>query len=254
MQGEWKVIGMSKYPELYTWSLKNAKKYGEVDRWRASHKENEKCTRAIEEAIRRDFDGMHLKDTCAKSVIDQFGFDRVGFVLRNTLQQLCYDGRFSPNNVEWANKMHIPDSNKCSEYVVRSHPTILNGFVDEAREEWRKLGLFDQSHCSQDEQDRNYQNKVVVLSPNALVEECKTPDNQLFFATGGFGCHPDKMGRKVYGYFLNDGEHTHFNRSEIIGVLKDEFLPDWAKEELSEQTEETADEEECESEGMGGIS
>jgi len=38
----------------------------------------------------------------------------------------------------------------------------------------------------------------------------------------------------VFGYFLKDGEETQYNRSDFVGVLKDEHLPDWAKEKLEE--------------------
>lgn len=245
---------MSKYVPLYTWSLDNAKQYNEVDRWRASYRENEKCARAIEDAIRRDFDGMHLKGSCARTVIDQFGFDRVGFVLRNTLQQSSHDGRYSSSNMLWAKSMHIPESNLRSEFVVRSHPAILNGFVDEAREEWNKLGLFNQSHCVEGKEGHYYEGKLLAISPRALKEEYKTPEDQLFFATGGFGCHPEKIGTKVFGYFLKDGEKTHFLRSDIVGVLKDEYIPDWAREKLSDQSEESEDIGEDESEGIGVIS
>ena len=42
---------------------------------------------AIEKAINRDFDGMYLNPDCAKGVIDKYGFDRVNYVLANTLKE-----------------------------------------------------------------------------------------------------------------------------------------------------------------------
>lgn len=75
---------------LYLGSISEAKRQNEVALWRASHLENISCKQAIEEAIRRDFDGMHLDRDCARSVIDKFGFKRVGWVLSATLQQKHY--------------------------------------------------------------------------------------------------------------------------------------------------------------------
>ncbi|MBR2881133.1 MAG: DUF3849 domain-containing protein, partial [Prevotella sp.] len=88
----------SDYPYLYLNSLREAKRYDEVPKWRESHKLNVACKDAIEEAIRNGFDGMHLDKDCAKGVIEDYGFKRVGWVLSNTIQQKNDDGRFSPYN------------------------------------------------------------------------------------------------------------------------------------------------------------
>ena len=68
----------------------------------------------------------------------------------------------------------------------------------------------------------------------ALNEEYWSPENQLWLATGGFGCDPNASGRAVYATCLYDGEETRWNRHQIVGVLKDEFMPDWAREKLDE--------------------
>lgn len=80
--------------EMYPYTAKEARDRGELELWRANFRSNCACAGAIELAIRMDFDGMHLKDGCAKSVIDQYGYKRVGFVLANTLQMQSYDGRY----------------------------------------------------------------------------------------------------------------------------------------------------------------
>ena len=64
---------------LYLSTFAEAKRQNEVALWRASHLENIACKQAIEESIRRGFDGMHLDRDCARSVIDNFGFKRVGW-------------------------------------------------------------------------------------------------------------------------------------------------------------------------------
>lgn len=230
---------MPKYPPLYIYSLDNARHVGEVNQWRESHKVNVECARAIEDAIKRDYQNNVLDKGCAKSVIDAYGFARVNFILQNSLQQCLWDERFSLSNREWAKSMHIPKSNVRSEYRINAHSVILNGFIDEARDEWNKLSLYDNSHCKNSDEVDNYVGKVLVLSPNALNDEYKTPEDQLFYATGGFGCYPDKIGTKVFGFFLKDDEHCNWARSEFIGVIKDENMPDWAREkvEIFEQSQ-----------------
>ncbi len=53
-------------------------------------------------------------------------------------------------------------------------------------------------------------------------------------ACSGFGCSPTASGRAVYATCLGDGENARWDRSDFIGVLKDEFLPDWARTKLEE--------------------
>ncbi len=57
---------------MYPYTAKEARDRGELEVWRANFRTNCACAGAIELAIHRDFDGMYLKDGCAKSVIDQY--------------------------------------------------------------------------------------------------------------------------------------------------------------------------------------
>ena len=59
---------------MYPYTAKEARDRGELEVWRANFRTNCACAGAIELAIHRDFDGMYLKDGCAKSVIDQYGY------------------------------------------------------------------------------------------------------------------------------------------------------------------------------------
>ncbi|WP_195377266.1 DUF3849 domain-containing protein [Anaerotruncus rubiinfantis] len=76
---------------LYPGSIEYARQHKEIALWRESWKANVACKKAIEEAIRHDFDGMHLNSDCADGVIAEYGFKRVNFVLANTIQEksLC---------------------------------------------------------------------------------------------------------------------------------------------------------------------
>ena len=93
---------------LYPYSAKEARKRGELTLWRESYRANISCKAAIEQAIRRNFDGMHLKTDCAKEVLAEFGYKRTAFVLANTLQELSHDGRFSPANKAWSKGVYVP--------------------------------------------------------------------------------------------------------------------------------------------------
>ena len=111
----------------------------------------------------------------------------------------------------------------------------MDGFVDLYRKEYRALGLFGAEHCEPDSfSDLDYEGRVLVLSPDTLRESCWRQEDQLWLAHDGFGCTPHAIGRSVRCTCLGDGEETRWNRSEFIGVLKEEYLPDWAREKLEE--------------------
>ena len=114
----------------------------------------------------------------------------------------------------------------------------------------------------------NYSGQVVVLDPTIFKDEYKKPENQLFYAKFGNGCRPDALGTKVYGQCLHSGRECYYRRSEILGVMKLELVPEWAREKVMEITfkaeekeqkveeqaeDESEDESEEESETVGQI-
>ena len=232
---------------LYKHSRKEAFALNELEAWRESYHENRDCAKAIEDAIDANYHDNVLGDGTG-DVIARYGFDRVNWVLANTVQWKHTDGRFSDKNREWANGFFIPNDENRINFLVNSHPGLVDLFTNQTRRAWKKLGLFDGFHCT-DETD--YTGKLLIMRADSLKEEYRTPDFQLFFAKGGFGCREDTLGRKVFGAFLKDGEETSFTRSDFIGVIKDEFIPDWAKEKLDELQNPNGDE--TEGIDLGGI-
>jgi hypothetical protein len=94
------------------------------------------------------------------------------------------------------------------------------------------LGLFDREYCDPGLWDADLVGRVLVLSPDSLKEEAWTETNQLWLASGGFGCRPNARGRAVYAVCLGDGEEARWNRSDFLGVLDERYLPDWARQKL----------------------
>ena len=222
---------------LYPYSVKEARERNELSLWRESHRANIACRGAIEDAIRRSFDGMHLDKDCITPVLDEYGYKRTAWVLANTLHELEWDGRFSPANKQWAERRCIPqDERHNAAITVRSHPAVLDGFVTLYRKAYQKLGLFGSEHCFGDRAEQDYTAKVLVLSPDTLKESFWSQENQLWYAHDGFGCSPHAIGRSVRCTCLGDGEMTRWNRDEFIGVLDEQFLPEWAQEKLAELT------------------
>ena len=223
---------------LYKYSLETAKRDGEIDAWRESRNENIRCRDFLDEQVREKFDGFRLPDECAENAIKEFGYDRTMWVIANTILERHGDGRFHRENNDWAKKLAIPPSGRNHEFSLHSHSCIVDGLASDVRKMYAALGLFSKEHTIQTDEPQDYTGKLLIIRPDVLKEESRTPENQLFLASGGFGCSPDKAGRKVMGQFLIDGEKTHFYRQDFIGVIADEHIPDWAREKLSELSNE----------------
>ena len=221
---------MSEYVPLYLYSLQNAEEMDEVKQWRESHRENCKCANDITEAIHDNYHNDRLED-CVQPLIEKYGFDRVNWVIANTICEGIHDGRYSPENKKWARSFDVMKDDHNWLFCATSHPGLVNLFADQLRAAWNELGLFDRAAVTD---EINYEDKLLILKPTVLKYEYRKPDFQLFFATDGFGCDPKKVGAKVFGFFLKDDEHTSFRRNDFYGVANDAALPEWALERLNE--------------------
>ncbi len=125
-----------KYPASY------ARENNELDTYRASNKANTACKEAIEKTISAHYSENSLHPGGVKEVADQFGLDRVLYVLANTVRQFDHDGRISDDNKRWAKTVPVfenPDafgSDRNCYFVVNSHPGLTDLFVTQARREY----------------------------------------------------------------------------------------------------------------------
>ena len=126
---------------LYRKTIDAARKAGELLLWKDSFQANILCRIAIENEIRQHFDGMHLDKDCAGRVMNEFGPERVKYVLSATLQDKDYDGRFSRSNKEWGRQTEITPSTRNSEFAVQSHPAVLDGFISDFRAACQEHGM-----------------------------------------------------------------------------------------------------------------
>ena len=84
--------------------------------------------------------------------------------------------------------------------------------------------------------------KVVVIKPEILHREYRRATCQLQLCTGGFGASPNSRGSACYGTQLYSGKTSRFERSDILGTIAPEKLPEWAKHylEIVRQAEKKA--------------
>ncbi len=219
---------------LYKFSFSEAKRNNEVEEFRESLRENIRCRDFLDHEIGEKFDGMYLPSECTENAVKEFGYDRTMWVVANTINERQGDGRFHRANREWAESFHIPDDRRNYEFALRSHSCIVDGLADDVRKMYVNLKLFSGEHIVQSDEPQDYKGKLLVIRADVLKEECRTPENQLFLASGGFGCSPDSSGRKVFGQFLNDGEKTHFYREDFAGIIDEQHIPQWATEKMEQ--------------------
>ena len=134
------------YLPVYQQTLQYAMEHGAADDYLDSRKLNIDCKKAIEETIREHFDGMRLSLEDSGGVLEQFGMERVSYVLANTLRHLSEDGRFSRDNRVWADGIEVMENihrgmDMNLDYLVNSHPAVLDGYIHLVRGEIRMLDV-----------------------------------------------------------------------------------------------------------------
>ena len=202
--------------------------------WDMSFRENVSCARDIETAIRETAG----RDD-ASPIIKKYGFKRTMYVLAHSLNILGQKGVPTDESKAWAAQIRVTDFGDFGRYfMVDTAIPDLEEFIREVQAAYKELGLFDREQRDPAFWNTELTGKVLVLSTDSLKESAWSQENQLWIATGGFGCRPDARGRAIFATCLWDGERTRWNRSDFIGVLDDRFLPEWARSKLEKLTAE----------------
>ncbi len=142
------------HEKIYKYTAAYARENEALDAYRRSRITNIECRKAIETAVRENFDGQHLNADTARGVMEQFGPERLSFILAATVEYKSFDGRFSPATKAWASHiqqdivekegmdecvLYLSDRDAVSGYVVNTHPAILDGFINQTRRELARL-------------------------------------------------------------------------------------------------------------------
>ena len=105
------------------------------------------------------------------------------------------------------------------------------------REEVEKLDIpvtvITQADCIPDHYKNDINGKIIAINPAILKPEYQRADRQLFLVTGGFGASANSRGSAVFCKNLYDGKITRYERMDVLGEVKPERMPDWAKEKAA---------------------
>lgn len=130
---------------LYIYPVSYAREHRELAQYRASYKANIDCKEAIEQAIAGNYRENRLSPEAVHQVLEQFGYDRMFYVLANTVRQKDWDGRISRDNKAWAKTIPVCEDKDAFGYdrnvyfvVDRSHPGLVDLFLTQARRDYTK--------------------------------------------------------------------------------------------------------------------
>lgn len=107
--------------------------------------------------------------------------------------------------------------------------------IDKTKEELAKFP-FDMTpltikDCIPDSKSGSIVGKVVVINAEPKRYEYQHSAYQLVLADGGNGASGGR-GQAVFGTCLSDGHRARWERYDVLGEIRPECMPDWAKEAL----------------------
>ena len=145
-----------------------------------------------------------------------------GFVERNDLFELCSECMVSDDYIE----------------IVHLFGSRVANEAELFREQVEKLDIpvavITEADCILDHYTKDINGKIIAIDPKVLKPEFRRADRQLYLVTGGFGASANSRGSAVFCTNLHTGESTRYERMDVMGEIKPERLPEWAKEKAQE--------------------
>lgn len=101
-------------------------------------------------------------------------------------------------------------------------------------EQAKKLGIpisiITANDCIPDHYSHDLNGKIIAIDAKHLRPEFQRADKQLYLVYGGFGASPNSRGSAVFCTNLYSGRNTRMERYQVLGEVKPECMPEWARE------------------------
>lgn len=95
------------------------------------------------------------------------------------------------------------------------------------------LTMIREEQCVPMNGETDLTDKVVAIRPSSLRYEYQQADRQLILVTGGGGAHSQSRGSAVFGINVFTGHRAgRWERRDVMGEVRPEHLPQWAKDRL----------------------
>lgn len=111
----------------------------------------------------------------------------------------------------------------------------IHAEAEKALEAQKQRGIYEMltiDDCIPGSRSGVYEGELIVVRAEILQRDKRTADYQLHRATGGNGCNPHSHGQSVYSVNIYDGREMRYDRTDVLGIIKPERVPDWAKERI----------------------
>lgn len=122
--------------------------------------------------------------------------------------------------------------------VAEQFSAYLNQQCKKVREEWAKVTVprlrITREMCYPNDYEQDINGKIVAIRPSSLRPEYQSADHQLVLVDGGFGASANSRGTTCFCVNLYTGETTTWRRHQVLGEVKPECLPEWAKNRAAE--------------------
>ena len=145
-----------------------------------------------------------------------------GFAERNDLFELCSECMVSDDYIEI---VHLFGSRVANEAEL---------FKKQVEKLDIPITLITEADCIPDHYSKDINGTIIAIDPKVLKPEFQRADRQLYYVTGGFGASANSRGSAVFCTNLHTGKSTRYERMDVMGEVKSERLPEWAKEKAQE--------------------
>lgn len=146
---------------------------------------------------------------------------------------VCYCTYDNPLSAPWATEAIGSDDYLEAMQVFTDR---VQKQIELTKEAHAKFGFdmtpFTMEHCIPDNKSKSIVGKVVVINAEPKRYEYQHSAYQLVLADSGNGATGGR-GQAVFGTSLSDGHRARWERYDVLGEIKPECMPDWAKESLA---------------------
>ena len=143
-----------------------------------------------------------------------------GYMERTDIFNLCNECVYSDDYIEIA---HLFGSR------IKEAAEL---FKNKVKELGIPVTVITEKDCIPDHYSHDINGKVIAIDPKVLKPEFQRADKQLYLVTGGFGASANSRGSAVFCTNLLTGKSTRYERMDVMGEVKPECMPDWAKRKL----------------------